>query len=99
MGDIMKFLDRAYNGAGPLREFRKLQIVTYCRNPEPSADDWHEIADLTLNHDFNVGTAVAAVEPGFDPQEAVPDGFTVARAIKAALQPKRGTSTGGPHAR
>lgn len=95
----MKFLDRAYNGAGPLRAFRKVQIITSCRNPEPSAYDWHEIAALTLNHDFNVGSTVAALAPGFDPKDAVPDGFTVARAIKAALQAKRGTTTGGPHAR
>ena len=95
----MIFLDRAYNGADPLRKFRKVQIITYCRNPEPSADDWHEIADLTLNHDFNVGTAVAAVEHGFNPQEAVPDGFTVDRAIKAALQSKRRRTTRGADAR
>jgi hypothetical protein len=99
MGDIMNFLDRACNGTGPLRTFRKVQIIASCRNPVPSADDWHEIADLTLNHDFNVGSAVAALAPGFDPKDAVPDGFTVARAIKAALQAKRGTTTRGPHAR
>ena len=99
MGDIMKFLDRACSGAGPLRKFRKIEIASGSRNPAPSADDWEEIADLTLNDKFNVGTVLTALVTSFDARDSVPAGVTVARALKVALPPKRGTSTGGPHAR
>jgi hypothetical protein len=81
----MTFLNRAYNAAGPLRSFRKEQIAAYCRNTEPSAEEFAEIEELTLNRKHNVRTAVEAIEPSFKDKERVPDGFTVARAIKAAL--------------
>jgi hypothetical protein len=85
----MKLLDKAYNGAGPLRQFRKDQIVAYCRNAEPTAEDFADIEDLTLNRKHNVRSAVEALEPAFKGSGRVPDGFTVARALKAALKAHR----------
>lgn len=81
----MKFLNRAYNAAGPLRKLRKDQIVAYFRNVNPTAEDFAAIARLTLNDDFNVRTAVEAIDPSFKESGRIPDGFTVARAVKAAL--------------
>jgi hypothetical protein len=92
----MKFLNRAYNAAGPLRAMRKDQIKSYCENPSPTPEAWRQIARLTLNHAFNISTAIAAIVPGFDADNDVPDGFTVARAIKAAVQVQRRGTTKDP---
>lgn len=82
----MKFLNRARNGVGFLRQKRKDQLLAYFRNPEPSAAEFEVIADLVINmKSLNVRGAVEAIDPSFKDSGRVPDGFTVARAIKAAL--------------
>ena len=68
----MNFLNRAYNAAGPVPQKRKDQIIAYFRNAEPTTEEFAAIARTCLNHKHNI-------------RSAVPDGFTVARAIKAAL--------------
>jgi hypothetical protein len=81
----MNFLNRAYNAAGPVPQKRKDQIVAYFRNAEPTAEDYMAIARTCLNDKYNIRSAVEAVDPSFKGTERTPDGFTVARAIKAAL--------------
>lgn len=82
----MNFLDNAYNAAGPLRQKRKDEIIAYCRNPHPTAEDFAAIEDLTLNHAYNIRKALCMLEPSYEQSDRVPDGFTVARALKMALQ-------------
>ena len=98
MGVFMKFLNRAYNIVGWLRQKRKDQIIAYCRNPEPTKEDWDSISDIMIQLKVNVLDAVTALVHDFDAQAGVPDGFTVARALKATLPPQRDTTVGGPHA-
>jgi hypothetical protein len=81
----MTFLDRAYNGAGPLRAFRKEQIMMYINGQEPTAEDFEVIADLTINSKHNIRSAVEAFDPSFKDSNKVPDGETVALAVEAAL--------------
>jgi hypothetical protein len=83
----MKFLNRACNGVGFLRQKRKDQLLAYFRNPAPSAADFEAIADLVINmKSLNVRGAVEAIDPSFKSSDRVPDGFTVARALKLALK-------------
>ncbi len=81
----MKFLERAYNAAGPIPEKRRAQVIAYFRNVAPSAEDFAAIARICLNHEHNIRSAVEAIDPSFQDRSLVPDGFTVARAIKAAV--------------
>ncbi len=81
----MNFLNRAYNAAGSIPKKRKEQIIAYLRNAEPTAEEFAAIARTCLNHKHNIRSAVEAIDPSFKSSDRVPDGFTVARAIKAAL--------------
>jgi hypothetical protein len=81
----MNFLNRAYNAAGPVPQKRKGAIIAYFRNAQPSAEDYMAIARTCLNHEHNIRSAVEAINPSFKDRGLAPDGFTVARAIKAAL--------------
>lgn len=80
-----RFINAAYNAAGPLRQVRKDQIIAYFHNTAPTAEDFAAIARLCLNSKHNVRSAIEAIDPSFKDSGRVPDGFTVARAVKAAL--------------
>jgi hypothetical protein len=93
----MKFLNRARSAVGPLRQVRKDQLACYFSNPSPTVADWDLVAQVVIAKGVNVHDAVCAVDPSFqtklntveeNPQlrwDRAPDGFTVARAVKAAL--------------
>lgn len=97
----MKLLNQARNFRGPLDPEAKKRLASYMANPQPSKDEWDKIAHMIIKHGLRSATvwqAVLVVEPTFDrslPSGAktaeerwrrVPDGFTVARALRAALK-------------
>ena len=92
----MKILSQASNLRGSLSDERKRLIASYLSNPEPTADDWDAIAHMVINPGrlVTVWKAVCVLDPTFQKKienkaekrwNRVPDGFTVARAIQAAL--------------
>jgi hypothetical protein len=92
----MKILSRASNLRGSLSDERKRLIASYLKNPEPTTDDWEAVAHMVINPGrlVTVWKAVCAIDPTFQRKienntekrwNRAPDGFTVARAIQAAL--------------
>jgi hypothetical protein len=79
-------LENTYNAAGPLRQFRKAQVPACCGSAEPTAEDFADIEDLSLNRKHCVRSAVEALEPAFTGSGRLPGGFAAARALKAALK-------------
>lgn len=82
----MNFLNNARNGLGPLRQKRKDQFIAYFRNAEPTAEEFAGIAGIVVTMtNVTVRAAVEAIDPGFEQAGRIPDGFTVARALKLVL--------------
>jgi hypothetical protein len=98
----MKILAKASNYRGPLRDKTKDQITAYARNPNPTKQDWEDIAHVVIRagslRAATVWQAVVALDPTFQKSipsgagndaelrwQKVPSGFTVALAIKTAL--------------
>jgi hypothetical protein len=98
----MSFLNRANNFRGPIPKDVRGKLAAYFNNPAPKAADWeaiHSYVVVSTNEEtITVWKAVRAIDPTFQDKvtsvvkepvlrwHRVPDGFTVARAVKAAVK-------------
>ena len=92
-------LARANSFRGPLRDKVKAEIIAYIHNPEPTKEQWDSLSHIIVQKGaISIWKAVVAIDPSFqtqvenkvvDPEvrwQRVPDGFTVARAIREATK-------------
>lgn len=85
---------RAQTLIGPIPEAGQAAIMAYLLNPAPTREAWKFIRCMLISSNIRRGTlwqAIAYVDnscPVGDSVDYVPDPFTVARAIRAVLDPR-----------
>lgn len=82
----MRCLNTVKPMVGGMRPVDAERIRAYCCNPRPTLGDWETVRTVVLNEEWTtVWQALTRVAKDYRNPHTIPDGFSVARAVKAVL--------------